>query len=546
MMFGILLSRLLGFVRDRIISHQFGQGLETDIYNAAFTIPDLFFFLLAGGALSGAFIPVFTEYYTLGKKREAWRIFSAVAFVMTIAMSVLSLLGIIFAPQLVILTNPGYMPQMPQSFLPAIGWIITHTLQGDLVLSPKALQTVYLTRILLPAQICFMLGGLMMGTLNAQNKFQGQAYGPVIYNLGIIFGGLVLSRFFGIAGLCYGALGGAIIGNLLYQWVLVRRAGGRFVFNGLGKHLGHKGVKKVWKLMIPVIFGLSLPYVSTIIGRSLASDLGDGPQSALMNANRLMQMPLGVFAQSTAIAIFPTMSALAAEKNYAELRKTVCFGVRSILFLTIPCSLLMIVLALPIVQLLLQSGKFTTGDAELAAQVLCWFSIGIFAWSAHSVLTRGFYALQENYIPTIVGTMVTFIFIGLCFPFKKWLGVSGLALATSVAATIHMSAMLLLLRKRLKGLEGVVLLSSTLKIVGASLVTAGVCWVVRVSVNELCFQIPMPVFLRTLIVLSACLFVSVLTYGTFAAYLRMEEFKPVQKKMRGLVRKFSGRRGAVA
>ncbi len=539
MMFGILLSRLLGFVRDRIISHRFGQGFETDVYNAAFTLPDLFFFLLAGGALSGAFIPVFTEYYTLGKKQEAWRIFSAVAVIMTLVMSVLSILGVIFAPQLVILTNPGYMPQMPHGFFQSIGWIISHTIHHDLVLSQKAQMTVNLTRILLPAQICFLLGGLMMGTLNAQNKFQGQAYGPVIYNIGIIFGGLVLSQFMGVAGLCWGALGGAIVGNLIYQWVLVRKSGGVFVVKNLRTHMKLPGVKKIWKLMIPVIFGLSLPYVSTIIGRSLASDFSDGAQSALMNANRLMQLPLGIFAQSTAIALFPTMSALAAQKDIAGLQRTACYGVRSILFMTVPSSFLMIVLAMPIVQLLLQSGKFTTSDAELAAQVLCWFSLGIFAWSAHAILTRGFYALQETHTPIIVGTVVTFIFIPLCFPLKHLFGVNGLALATSIAATIHMLSMLVLLRKRLNGLDDAVLLRSTVKIVGASGITAVACYGVREFVNTVCFQFPMPIFMRTGIVLSTCLSISGLVYAMLAVSWQMEEFKPIQNKLRSLLKKFT-------
>jgi putative peptidoglycan lipid II flippase len=195
----------------------------------------------------------------------------------------------------------------------------------------------------------------------------------------------------------------------------------------------------------------------------------------------------------------------------------------------------MIVLAMPIVQLLLQSGKFQTRDAELAAQVLCWFAIGIFAWSAHAILTRGFYALQETHTPIIVGTVITFLFILLCYPLKAQMGVNGLALATSIAATIHMLAMLFLLRRRLKGLDDAVLIRSVSKIVVATLITAALCWGVRVSVDELCFQFPMPVFLRSGIVLATCTLSSATVYALLAVQMRMEEFRPIKQKIRKLL-----------
>lgn len=521
LMAGILLSRILGLVRERVIAHQFGQGFNTDVYNGAFTIPDLLFFLIAGGALSGAFIPVFTDYISTERETDAWRIFSAVASVMTIVVTAFIVLGEIFTPQLVRITNPGF------SDIPG-----------------KVEATVRLTRILLPAQICFFLGGLMMGTQTVRNFFFGQAFGPMIYNLGIILGGILLAPHIGVAGLCWGAVGGAVIGNLLLQWYLVRRMGGNFWPSSLRRHFRHPGVRKVWSLMLPVILGLALPQVSTIIGKAFASTLGNGPQSALMNANKLMQVPLGVFAQSIAIASLPAMSAHFARREFSALRQTVNFSLRSILFLTVPSSVLMFVLALPIVQLLLQSGKFHTGDAQMAAAALRYFAVGIFAWSAHSILTRGFYAMQESRVPIVVGTIVTFIFVPLNLVSLRVTGtanpvaaIAGLACVTSIAATIHMLSMLVLLRRRLRGLDGGRLLVSVSRITLASLITAYVCCLVRDGLTSRLLAhygatAAKHVTRESAIVLGVCLLVSTALYLGLALLLRMEEVNVVRRLLR--------------
>lgn len=541
MMLGILGSRVLGLVRESVIAHQFGQNRLTDVYNAAFTIPDLLFFLIAGGALSGAFIPVFTEYVATGREREAWRIFSVVATVMSLVVTAFIVLGELFAVPLVVLTNPGYVtiPSHLHGFaaFAAECHVAWQVYLGHLPMPDKVAQTVALTRIVMPAQICFFLGGLMMGSLQGKGNFWGQALGPVIYNAGIIFGGIFLTRSMGIAGLCWGAVGGAVVGNLGLQWFLVRKTGGYFLPSSVKQYWRHEGVVKVWKLMLPVILGLALPQVSTIIGRMFASTLGDGPQTALMNANKLMQVPLGVFAQATAIAIFPTMAAQAARKDINGLRHSVNYGIRSILFLTVPSSILMWVLALPFVQLVFQSGKFNTADALLCADVLRWYAVGIFAWSAHSVITRGFYALQDSRTPVIVGTIVTLIFIPMNAPLKSWMNVSGLALATSIAATIHMVSLLALLRIRLRGLNGGRLLFSLGRILVASFLTAIVCRLVYQPFAHHLESITLThARLQASLVLTLCLTVSAIVYLALALAFKMEEvsiLRPMLKRVLG-------------
>ena len=564
MMAAILLSRILGLVRESVIAHYFGQTELTDIYNAAFTLPDLLFFLIAGGALSGAFIPVFREYIELNKEKEAWRIFSVVASVMLVVVTGFVVFSEIFTPPLVALTS-GFVNvtdgiPVPKDvtglslvwYLLKVGWgYMLHP--GEMPF--KIGETVRLTRIVLPGQICFFLGGLMMGSLQARGNPWGQALGPLIYNLFIILGGLTVARNpkVGIAGLCWGAMVGAIVGNFVLQWVLVRRSGGYYVPGAVFKHWRHAGVLKVWKLMLPVILGLALPQVSTIIGKMFAGSLGDRYISALMNGNKLMQVPLGVFAQATAIVLLPVMAGHAARMKDAQqqgklaeaecaltdLRDSVNYGIRNILFLTIPSSILMWVLALPFVQLVFQSGKFTMDDAWLCRDVLRWFAIGIFAWSAHSIITRGFYALQDSKTPIIVGTLVTVIFIPLNIPLRNWMGVEGLALATTIAATIHMVSMLVVLRQRLRGLDGRRLAESISKIIFASMVTA-----------ILTTALYRPLYSHYLqhatvhggrghaaVVLAILLPFSIIVYGGLALALHMEEVNVVKRLLKKVTRR---------
>ncbi|HLJ54141.1 MAG TPA: murein biosynthesis integral membrane protein MurJ, partial [Chthonomonadaceae bacterium] len=344
-------------------------------------------------------------------------------------------------------------------------------------------DTAALTRILLPAQICFFLGGLMMGALQVRGNNLGQAFGPCIYNLGIILGGLFLTQRFGVAGLCWGAVGGAVLGNLILQWVLVRRVGGVFA-TSVFRSFHHPGAVEVWNLMWPILLGLALPQVCPIVNKLFASFLGTGAMSALMNSNMLMQVPLGIFGQACGIAIFPLLAQQSARRETAALRKTVSAGIRLILFLTIPSSAYIIVLARPIVQFLFQSGKFTNADSSLTATLLAAYTIGLFAWSAQAIVARGFYAQKDSKTPVIVGTIVTALFVIANYlvlkmtpagPHHSLRGAYGLAMVTSFAAMLNTGVLLVLLRKRIGGLDGIRLAVGTLKIVAASAVFAVVC-----------------------------------------------------------------------
>lgn len=450
MVVAMLASRVLGQLRETAIAIWFGQNGTTDVYRAAFSVPDTLFFLLAGGALSSSFIPVFTEYFRKGKEEEAWHIFSVVATFLFITISILIILGEIFARDLVPVFTPGLKP-----------W------QLD--------ATAALTRIVLPAQLCFFLGGLIMATLYVRGKFLVPSLGPIIYNLGIILGGWFLHRRLGLAGLCWGALVGAVVGNFLIQVVYLKRLGVHF---RPSLNLRHPGVVRMGKLVLPVLLGLSMPQVFALINKWFASYLADGTISALDNANKLMQAPLGIFAQAIAIAIFPAMSALAVRGEMAEYKRTFLQGLRALWFIMLPLSFAMMILAPDIVSVLFQYKKFTAANTHVTAVALVCYCIGLFAFSSQAILNRAFYAIQDTITPVIIGTVITILFICLNAIMMNRYDYVGLAVAGSLAAILHAVWMVAALRRKV-GVPVAGLNLSFLKFIAAGIVSAAVGWLAR-------------------------------------------------------------------
>ena len=476
----ILLSRLLGFVRESVLLYYFGRGALTDIYKQSFIIPDMLYFLIAGGALSSAFIPVFTRYMAEGKEEDAWKTFSVIACAALLVAIIFIVAGEIFAVPLSRLLSPGFKPEQVR-------------------------EMAYLTRIILPAQAFFFLGGLMMGTLYSRNHFLAPALGPLIYNVGIIAGGLITAHFHRadlqyisspeivralhiyfspnatpaelaavartvdvshvlrvgtrvVSGYSWGALVGAFVGNFCIQLLAMKKLGMRFIpsFN-----VRHEGVKKVFLLMLPVIFGLSLPQVDVQVNKYFGTLLAVGAVTALDNANRLMQVPYGVFGQAFGTAVFPALSTLAAKSLWDEYRAQLSQGIRGIVFLTLPASVLMMVLAVPIVRLVFEHGKLVTPhDTYVTAVALVLYCAGVFVWSMQAVVARGFYALHDTLTVVISGTVATILFIimNLIFVRSSWaklaVAPAGLALTTTLAASAHTGLLMWLLSRRIGGIDG--------------------------------------------------------------------------------------------
>ena len=458
-MAAIFLSRALGMVRDSFISGFFGQGRNTDIYYSAFRLPDILFYLIAGGALSSAFVPVFVEYISTDRREAAYKTFNTLATVMTVVIGSIIVLGEIFARQLVpVVAAPGFSP---------------HELH----------QVAHLTRIVLPAQIFFFIGGLMMGVQWAHQKFAIPGLGPSVYNIGIITGGVVLGSALGpkgIEGLAWGALGGAFVGNFLLQALAVRKLDMKFR-PSLDFH--DEGAAKVWKLMIPVIFSLSLPQIDVYVNGWFATFLFPGAVTAIDRANRLMQLPVGIFGQAIAIAFFPTLSALVATGSKVDFRAAVNYGLRVMSFVAIPASVLIVVLRYPIIEILFQHGKFKGQMTSDVAHALLFYGMGIFAWCMQALIARAFYAMQDTRTPVWTGTAVTALFIpmniGLIHAFggyKSHYAHMGLALSTTIAASLHMFLLLEILRRRAGGLNAPLLIKSISKVIAASSAMGIAAW----------------------------------------------------------------------
>ncbi len=448
MVAAIFLSRVLGLVRDGVISHRFGIESYRDAYVAAFAIPDLLFFLIAGGALSSAFIPVFTRYWTQGQEEDAWKVFSTLATFMGLVVLIFVVFAGWFAEPLISLVRPGLNPEV------------------------KALSA-DLSRILLPSQFGFFLGGLMFGTMNARKHFLTPALSPNIYNIGIILGASVLAPLFTIQifGLAWGALAGALIGNLLIPIWVMKRFGCKFSFQ---MDLKHEGVKQVFKLMIPVVFGLSLPGVYALVVGGFGSYYGEGAISALDIGNRIMQAPLGIFGQSLAIAVFPTLVALHVEKKREMFLATVGKTLRTTVYIGLFVSAMMFVLSDDIIRVLNQYGKFGSSDTAYVSESLRYFSLGVFAWCAHPVVMRAFFAMEDTLTPTLLGTFTTGFFVAMCFLFaNSGMGYAGLALAVSISAVFLLVLLLIGLKRKVGGIEGAKLFKMVL-VGGLSAIAAAV------------------------------------------------------------------------
>ncbi|MCE5321835.1 murein biosynthesis integral membrane protein MurJ [bacterium] len=461
MLVAVLLSRFLGLIRDMIIAHQFGQTGVTSAYTSAFNLPDLLYFFLSSGALSAAFIPVFTERFTNGKQKEAWEVYSIIACFMGIVMGGAVILFWIFAKPLVcVLAVPGFVKHHPE-------------------LIPL---TTLLTRIILPCQLFFFLGGLMMASLQSRQEFRATAAGPVIYNVGIIFGALVLSHWFNIAGVAIGTLIGAFAGNIVYTYYWMRKLG--FEFHP-SLNLRHPGVIKVAQLALPVVFGLGLPQIDVIVNRWFASFVSASAPSALYNANRLMQVPLGIFAQAAGTAILPLLATYAAKHAYDDMRSGIAYGLRAIMVESIPSMMFMVIMADPLVRTVYMSGKFGPESVNTAAVPLIFYSLGIFAWAGQAIVARGFFALQDTITPVVTGTIATIIFIPINYILMRHMGTGGIALATTIAVSLHFFALVWFLRKKLHGIEGGSVLKTVGRIIIAAALMGVVCFGVRVGMSRL-------------------------------------------------------------
>ena len=454
-MLAYIASGVLGMVRQAAINAAFGASTKLDAFMAAQRVPETLFVLVAGGALGSAFIPVFTRFLAQGDEVGAQRLANAVLTLVTATTSVLA--GLAFA-----LAGP----------------IVRRLLVPS---APPEMQTlaVELMRIMLLTVIVFGVSGLMMGVLNAHQHFLSPALAPSMYNLGLIFGALVLARGGNVHGLAWGA----VLGSLLHLGVqvpaLLRL---RFRFRPiLGLRVA--GVYEVLSLMGPRVLGLGVVQVNFWVNTALASGMMEGSVTALSVAFTLMFTVLGILGQSVGTAVFPTLSTLSARQEVENFRHTLASALSGVLFLSIPAGIGMAAVGQPMVELLFQRGAWTATDTAGTAWALAFFSVGLAGHTVLEVLVRAFYALHDTWTPVKVGTATMLLNIALSLALIRAFGYptstdfahgpfGGLALAMSIATALESSTLWALLRRRVGGLDERRVLGGAARTLLASLVMA--------------------------------------------------------------------------
>jgi putative peptidoglycan lipid II flippase len=445
------LSNLVGLARQILISRAFGTGSAIDAFYAASTYPDLIFSLVAGGALSSAFIPTFTGFLVKDNRAAAWKLASSITNLILLFLIGLSVLSAALAPQ-----------------------IIRHVLAPDFPPAEQVLAA-SLLRILLIAPAIFGVSGLIMGILNAHQRFLLPALAPSMYWLGMIFGLLFLVPSLGIYGLAWGAVLGAAL-HLAVQIPDLLRLPGRFYLPSLG--LQEPAVREVGRLIAPRLLGVAVVQINFVVNVIIASGLPVGSLAAIKNAWMVMTFPQVVIAQAIAIAALPTFSAQAARGANDEMRTSLAGTLRGVLLLSLPASLGLILLRQQLITLLLVRGAFDQHSADLVAWALLWYAAGLIGHNMVEILSRAFYALHDTKTPVFVGAAAMTLNVIFSFALARlftnlgWMPHGGLALANSLATALEMSALLLLMRVRLKGISGPHLLRGFLQ---AAFATLGMC-----------------------------------------------------------------------
>ena len=423
----ILISRVLGFLRERAIADVFGLNWHTDAFRLAFLIPDLMYFLLIAGGLNAAFVPVFTEFLARREEEEAWRLARSFFCVVVAALLGMVAIGVIFTPLLTPLVAYGY--------------------QGE----QRALL-IELIRFMFPAVFFTALAGIGMGVHKAYRSFSTPMLGPIAYNGVIIASTYLLGKAMGVVGMAVGTVIGAVV-NFAIQLPYVL---GKARHHSLRIDFAHPGLRRVFQLMGPAVISLSIYQVNFMFVSNLASGLAEGSPTALRIAQTMVQLPLGVFAMAIGMVILPSLSRLAARGETQDFQATFSQGLRAVYFITIPSAVGLAVLRVPLIRLLFETGEFGPADTEMAAYALLFFAVGLWAQAGIQVLTQVYYSLQETRTlmrVSLVAIVVNCVLsLGLLrfTPFAH----GALALAVSLTAIVNMLCYLWVLRAKLGRIDG--------------------------------------------------------------------------------------------
>lgn len=440
-----LLAKIFGLLRERLIAHNFGASELSDIYYSAFRLPDLIFNTLVLGALTSAFIPVFQRAW-FNDKDYGLKLSNSVLNLFLFFVGVLVVLAYIFSPQIMPLITPGFSD-----------WQMN--------------EVINLSRVMLISVLFFVASNLVGGILNSFKKFFSFSLAASFYNIGIIIGILFFYPEFGLIGLAYGVLLGALM-HLLVQLPEAYKNGWHYqLILKIDSNL-----KRILKLMLPRTLGLAAGQINLIVITMIASTLTAGSIAVFNLANNLQSLPVSLFAVSLAVAVFPTFTQAVNEKNPELFSQNFSRSFRRILFLLIPISILIVVLRAQIVRVILGSGAFDWDNTYQTAQALGIFSISIFAQGLIPLLARSFYAYEDTKTPMSISIFSIILNIILSWYLAKYYGVYGLALAFSVSSIINMMLLYIFLHFKVKNIEDNIIISSILKISLNSILAGAVAY----------------------------------------------------------------------
>jgi len=430
-------------LRDMVVSRLLGTSHSADALYIAYRIPNLLRRLTAEGAVSAAFIPVFTAELDQGGKRSAVRVANTCFTLSTLFLTVLIIIGIIFSREIVELYAVGFR------FTPG-----------------KIDLAVLLNRIMFPYMVLISVAALGMGILNSLHIFAPSAAGPILLNLAVISSAYIFSPYLEEPAL--GVAIGVVIGGICQVAIQLPALWKNGFYFRWDMNWQHPAIKKMGRLLVPGLFGIGITQINVFIDSAFGSLVGEGAVTALYLSDRVMDFIMGVYTLALATAILPTISRLAREEDWKEFSRTFFFSMRLVAFLTIPATLGLILLRYPIVRILFERGRFDSQSTQLTALPLFCFSLGLAAFSALKMVIPAFYAKQDTRTPVLSALVALIVNFAANWLLLKPLGAGGPALATSIAAYINFSILYFILRRHLSPTDEIYFLKSTAKFLLAS------------------------------------------------------------------------------
>lgn len=507
----VMLSRVLGLIREILFNTLFGTS-SIGIFIIAFRAPNLLRDLFAEGALSISFITIFSKKIETEGEASAWALASKMLTLTTVFMSLLSILGIVYAQKMISILAPGFSPEDAQA-------------------------TILLTQIMYPFILLVSLAALVMGMLNSRNVFGVPALASSFFNMGSIAGGLLcgwlIDPSFGekaLTGLAIGTMIGGLF-QLCIQLPALRRVGFRF---NPDFRWNDSGIRKILILTLPAVIAASAVQINVLVNSSFASYVGKEAVAWLNSAFRLMQLPIGVFGVAVATITLPVISRIAVSSDHSQFGLTLGRALRLAVFLTLPAAVGLWFFAQPIIKMIYEYGKFHANDSLQTALALQFYSLGLVAYSCIKVLSPGFYAIDKKWAPMLVSFASIALNIGMSYflTFRLGMGHLGLALSTTISALVNFVILYVLMRQ-LHNLQTLRFIGSMMKCGIASAVLGMICWISLTYFNHF---IDSPVFWVRIISLISAIFCAVITYLFMCVALQVDAandiFKAVRQKIR--------------